>query len=64
MHLFFKQMAKPGQGFPLFSFFPHDNISQICNLNDKSLDCVLGTQTHGGRIVGSDESTEPLLHPT
>ena len=27
-------------------------------INDKSVDGVLGTQTRGGRMVGTDESTE------
>ena len=44
--------------FCLFSSFPHDTIGiQI----DKSIDGVLGTRTWGGRIEGTDESTE--LHP-
>ena len=30
---------------------------------DKSIDGVLGTGTRGGRMVGSDESTELWRHP-
>ena len=41
--------------FRLFSTFPHDTIQiQI----DKSVDGVLRTQTWGGRMEGTDESTE------
>ena len=41
--------------FRLFSSFPHDTIQiQI----DKSVDTVRGTQTQGGRMEGTDESTE------
>ena len=38
------------------------NIAQI-DYNDKSVDGVLGTQTGGGRMVGTDESTELWRHP-
>ena len=47
---------KMGQTRPLclFSFFSHEKYST----NDKSVDCVLGTQTQRGRMVSADESTE------
>ena len=32
-------------------------------LNDKSIDSVLGTQTRGGRMLRTDESTELWRHP-
>ena len=45
-----------GQTRPLclFSFFSNEKYST----NDKSVDCVLGTQTQRGRMVSADESTE------
>ena len=49
-----------GQTWPLivyFSFFSHDKYSTN-TINDKSIDGVLGTQAQGGRMVGTDESTE------
>ena len=49
-----------GQIRPLFVYFRsfhNANIAQI-DCNDKSVDGVLGTQTRGGRMVGTDESTE------
>ena len=47
--------------FCLFLFFLHDKYSTN-TINDKSVDGVLGTQTQGDRMVGTDESTE-LWHP-
>ena len=48
--------------FCLFSSFPHYTILQI----DESVDGVLGTRIWGGRMEGTDESTElcwqPRLH--
>ena len=56
-----------GQIRPLFVYFRsfhNANIEQI-DCNDKSVDGVLGTQTRGGRMVGTDKSTElwRLLFP-
>ena len=56
-----------GQIRPLFVYFRsfhNANIAQI-DCNDKSVDGVLGTQTRGGRMVGTDKSTElwRLLFP-
>ena len=54
-----------GQTRPILiiSFFSHDKYSTNLTINDKSVDGVLGTQTRGGRMVGTDESTELWLHP-
>ena len=38
------------------------NIAQI-DLNDKSIDGVLGIRTRGSTIIGADESTELWRHP-
>ena len=38
------------------------NIAQI-DLNDKSIDGVLGIRTRGSRIIGADESAELWRHP-
>ena len=46
--------------FYLFSFFLHVKI-QI--LFDISVDGVLRIRTHGGRMKGTDESTEHWQHP-
>ena len=43
-------------------FFSHDKYSTN-TINDKSIDGVVGTRTWGGRMVGTDESTE-LWQPT
>ena len=49
-----------GQTRPILiiSFFSHDKYSTNLTINDKSVDGVLGTQTRGGRMVGTDDSTE------
>ena len=44
--------------FCLFSFSLRTNIAQILTINEKSIDGVLGTQTRGGRLVGTDKSTD------
>ena len=44
----------------LFSSFPNENIQIEI---DKSVDGVLGTQTRGGRIECTDESTELWRNP-
>ena len=49
--------------FCLFLFFSHDKYSTKFTVRDKSVDGVNGTQTQGGRMVGTDESTEPWWHP-
>ena len=46
----------------LFSFFLHDKY-RTNTVNDKSVDGVLGTRIWGGRMVGTDKSTEPWRHP-
>ena len=48
--------------FCLFSFFSHDKYSKN-TINDKSIDCVLGTRTQGGMMVGADKSTELWRQP-
>ena len=50
-----------GQTLPLFVYFrPFLNTmtNTVQNLTIKSVDGVLGTQTRGGRMVGTDVSTE------
>ena len=60
--LFLKKWAKPGL-FLFISFFSHDKYSRNLTINDKSIDGVFGTRTRGGRMVGTDESTELWRHP-
>ena len=52
--LLFKNPAS----FCLFSIFSQGKYSKNLTLNYKSKNVVLGTQTEGGRIVGTDESSE------
>ena len=47
---------------PLFSFYSHDKY-RTNTINEKNIDGVLGTQTLGGGMVGTDESTELWRHP-
>ena len=47
-----------GQTWPLFVYFPSFHMTNIAQINDKSVDCVLGNRTQGGRMVGADESTD------
>ena len=51
-------MGHPGLFFCLFSSFQHVTI-QI----QKSIDGVLGIWTRGGRMEGTNESTELRRHP-
>ena len=48
--------------FGLFLIFSHDKYSTN-TINDLSVDGVLWTQTQGGRMVGTDKSTELWRHP-
>ena len=50
--------------FCLFSFFSRDECSTNLNINDESIDGVLGTWTRGSRMVGTDKSTELWRHPS
>ena len=50
--------------FCLFSFFSYDKYSTNLTINDKSVIGVLGTQTRGGKMVGTDKSTELWRHPS
>ena len=58
-----------GHCLPLFVYFRSFHILiqwQIYNFNNinwKSVDGVLGTQTWDGRMEGADESTELWRHP-
>ena len=62
-NLFFcKNGPNPASFLFLFSFFSHDKDSTN-TLNEKGVDGVLGTRTRGGRMVGTDESTELWRHP-
>ena len=58
--VFFKKWAKPGLIFVYFCSFHMTNLVQI---NDKSVDGVLGTRTRDSRMVGADKSTELWRHP-
>ena len=51
------KMLKILASFCLFWSFSHDNL----NINWKSVDVVLGAQTRGLRMVGTDRYTEPLI---
>ena len=59
---FFKNGPNPAS-FCSFWFFSHDKYSTNLTINYKSVDGVLGTKTQGGRMAGSDESTEHWRHP-
>ena len=48
--------------FCLFLFFSHEKCSTK-TIIEKSIDSMLGTQTQGGRMVSTDESTELWDHP-
>ena len=59
---------KMGQIRPIlfiFVLFSHckDKYSTNLTINDKSIDGVLGSRTQGGRMEGTDESTELWWHP-
>ena len=60
LDVFFK-WAKPGL-FLFISFFSHDKYSTKLTINYKSIDGMLGTQTQGGRMVGTDKSAELWRH--
>ena len=48
-----------GQSRPLFVYFRLFHMTQI----NKSVDGVLATRTRGGRMEGTDKSTEQWQHP-
>ena len=56
------------QARPLFVYFRSFQMTKnsLNIINDKSIDGVLGSRTQGGRMVGTDESTDMaaphLLH--
>ena len=50
--------------FCLFLFISLDKNSTNLNINNKSVDGVLGTQTWGSRMVGARESIELWWPPT
>ena len=54
-------VLKNGKFQATFFYFSLFHITQI--KYTKSVDGVLGTQTWGGRMEGTDESTELRLHP-
>ena len=58
---FVKRWAKPC--LFLFLFFSHDKYSTNLTINFKSVEGLPGTQTLGGRMIGTDESTEIWQHP-
>ena len=53
-------VKKMGQTRPLFVYFRSFHMTKYStnNVNQKSVDGVLWTQTQGGEMEGSDESTE------
>ena len=59
--IFFKNGSIPIT-FCLFSSFSHDKYSRN-TINEKRVDGVLGTQTWGCSMEGTDESTELWQHP-
>lgn len=50
LSLFESNGPKPASLFVLSSSFSHDKY--CTNINEKSVDCVLGTRTCGSRMVG------------
>ena len=61
---FLKKWAILGLFFVYFHSFSHrmDKYSTNLTINDKSVDGMLGSQTRGGRMEGTDESTELWLN--
>ena len=61
---FLKKWAIPGLFFVYFHSFYHrmDKYSTNLTINDKSVDGMLGSQTRGGRMEGTGESTELWLN--
>ena len=61
--IFFK-WAKPGLFLFIFVLFSHrmDKYSTNLTINEKRVDGMLGSRTRGGRMEGTDQSTE-LLTP-
>ena len=53
-------IIKKGQTRPIFVYFRSFHTTNIAQI---LLDCVLGTQTRGGRMVGANESTELWRNP-
>ena len=56
-------MGQAQSRFCLFSFFSHEKMLHKFDYKWKSVYGVLGTQTQGGRMVGSDKSTKLWRHP-
>ena len=61
MSSFFKKIGQTLHLFVYFVLFHMTNIAQKLTINDKSVDGVLGTWTPGGRMVGTDKSTELFI---
>ena len=59
--LFFKKTGPNPASFCLFSVFSNDKYSTNLTINHKSVDGVHGIRTWGGRMVGTDESTQNLF---
>ena len=51
-----------GQTRPIFNYFCSFHMTNL-TIHDKSIDGLLGTQTWGSMMVGTDESTELWHHP-
>ena len=50
-------------GFWDLNYFLNETYSKNLAIDDKSVDCVLRTQTWASRMVDTDESTELWWHP-
>ena len=64
-NFFFKKWAKLDFFLFIFVLFSHrlDKYSINLTINDKSIDGMLGSQTRGGRMEGTDKSIELWRHP-
>ena len=65
VNFFLKNGPNPASFCLFLFFFSHckEKYSTNLTINYKSIDGVLGTQTRGSRMVGTDESTELWRHP-
>ena len=60
---FIFKWSKPRLFLFIFFLFACQILSTNLTINDKSIYGVLGSWTWGGRVVGTDESTELWRHP-
>ena len=66
LYYIFKNGPNPASFLFIFVLFSHcmDKYSTNLTIIEKSVDGMLGSRTRGGRMEGTDESTEQWRHPT